>query len=118
MLTIVAVALVLGGLFFLVVAAVGVLRLPDVFTRSHAVSLTDSFGALLLLTGLAVYQGFTLNALKIIVVLALLYLLNPIIAHATVRAALRAGLRPWRRDQPTEGIYRRRETPIKQVSHP
>ena len=41
--------LILVGLFFLLVAAVGVLRLPDVFTRSHAVSLTDSLGAFFLL---------------------------------------------------------------------
>ena len=43
--TSVAIGLMLVGLFFLFVAAVGVLRLPDVFTRSHAVSLTDSLGA-------------------------------------------------------------------------
>lgn len=94
----IAIVMILIGLFFLFVAAVGVLRLPDVFTRSHAVSLTDSLGALFLLVGLAVYEGFSTNAVKILVVLVLLYLLNPVIAHATVRSARRTGLRPWRRD--------------------
>ena len=61
--------LILVGLFFLLVAAVGVLRLPDVFTRSHAVSLTDSLGALFLLGGLALYQGFSANLAKILLVL-------------------------------------------------
>lgn len=116
--SIIALTLIVAGLFFLLVAAVGILRLPDVFTRSHAVSLTDSFGALLLLTGLAVYQGFTQNALKIMVVLALLYLLNPIIAHATVRAALRAGLRPWRREQPGLSTEVHLKTPMEQGSRP
>ena len=90
--------LILVGLFFLLVAAIGVLRLPDVFTRSHAVSLTDSLGALFLLGGLALYQGFSANLVKILIVLVLLYLLNPVIAHATVRAAFRSGLKPWSRE--------------------
>lgn len=94
----IAIAMILVGLFFLFVAAVGVLRLPDVFTRSHAVSLTDSLGALFLLSGLAIYEGFSTNSVKILVVLVLLYLLNPVIAHATVRSARRTGLQPWRRD--------------------
>ena len=98
--SLIAIALILAGLFFLIVAAIGMLRLPDVFTRSHALSLTDSLGAFLLLAGLAIYQGFSLNLLKILVVLALLYLLNPVVSHATIRAALRSGLKPWVREQP------------------
>ena len=82
------------GLFFLVVAAVGMVRLPDVFTRSHAVALTDSLGAFFLLAGLAIHHGLTSNTFRILLVLALLYLLNPVISHATVRAALRSGQKP------------------------
>ena len=96
----IAIVLILAGLFFLIVAAVGMLRLPDVFTRSHALSLTDSLGAFLVMAGLAIYQGFNLNLLKILVVLALIYTLNPVISHATIRAALRSGLKPWVREQP------------------
>jgi multicomponent Na+:H+ antiporter subunit G len=89
--------LILIGLFFLFVAAIGVLRFPDVYTRSHAVSLTDSLGALFLLGGLALYEGLSTptNLARILVVLILLYLLNPVIAHATVRSAYRAGVPPW-----------------------
>ena len=89
-----AIALIVIGLFFLVVGSIGMLRLPDVFSRAHALSLTDSLGALFVLGGLAVYEGFTTNLLKIFVVLGLIYLLNPVIAHATIRAAYRSGLRP------------------------
>ena len=78
----------------LVVGSIGTLRLPDVFARSHALSLTDSLGAVLVLAGLAVYQGLSMNFLKIMVVLGLVYMLNPVIAHATIRAAYRAGVRP------------------------
>ena len=83
----------------MLVAAIGVVRLPDVFTRSHAVGLTDSVGASFLLMGLALYQGFSANLVRIVVVLALLYLLNPVITHATLRAALRSGLKPWSQEK-------------------
>ena len=89
-----AIGLIVFGLFFLVVGSIGMLRLPSVFARAHALSLTDSLGAVLVLAGLAVYQGFSMNFLKIMVVLGLVYMLNPVIAHATIRAAYRAGVRP------------------------
>lgn len=91
--TVLAIGLIVFGLFFLVVGSLGMLRLPNVFVRAHALSLTDSLGAVLVLAGLAVYQGFTMNSLKIMVVLVLVYLLNPVISHATIRAAHRSGLR-------------------------
>lgn len=98
--SLVGIGFILVGLFFVLVAAIGVLRLPDVYTRSHAVGLTDSVGAFFLLLGLALYQGLSPNLGKILVVLLLLYLLNPVITHATVRAALRSGLKPWSKEKP------------------
>jgi multicomponent Na+:H+ antiporter subunit G len=98
--SLIGIAFMVIGLFFLLVAAVGMIRLPDAFTRSHAVGLTDSVGALFLLTGLAFYQGFNANMVRILVVLALLYLLNPVITHASIRAALRSGMKPWSKENP------------------
>ena len=95
---ILAIIFIVAGLFFMIVSAVGVVRLPDVFSRSHAVSLTDSLGAFLMLFGVALHEGIGINALKILVVLVLLYILNPVISHATIRAALRAGLKPWEKE--------------------
>jgi len=95
---ILSVIFISAGLFFLIVAAIGVIRLPDVFSRSHAVSLTDSLGAFLMLVGIAFHDGLETSTLKILVVLALLYILNPVISHATIRAALRAGLKPWKKE--------------------
>ena len=94
----ISIVLILVGLFFLFAAAIGVLRLPDVYTRSHAVSLTDSLGAFFLLGGLAIYEGISTNLVKILVVLILLYLLNPVITHATVRSAFRSGVEPWTKE--------------------
>lgn len=97
---ILSILFIVTGLFFLIVAAIGVIRLPDVFSRAHAVSLTDSLGAFLMLAGIAIHEGLSRNLLKIIAVLALLYIQNPVITHATVRAALRVGLKPWQRETP------------------
>ena len=65
---IISIIFIIAGLFFLIVAAIGVVRLPDVFSRSHAVSLTDSLGAFLMLFGLALHEGLGINTLKILVV--------------------------------------------------
>ena len=98
--SILSIIFIVAGLFFLIVAAIGVIRFPDVFSRSHAVSLTDSLGAFLMLVGIAFHEGLGKSTLKILVVLALLYILNPVIAHATVRAALRSGVKPWKKETP------------------
>lgn len=91
--------LIVIGLFFLIVGSIGMLRLPDVFSRAHALSLTDSLGAFFVLAGLAVHQGISANLLKILVVLGLIYLLNPVVTHATIRAAYRSGLRPGKGEE-------------------
>jgi len=93
-----AMALMLVGLFFLLAGAIGVVRLPDVFSRSHAVGMTDSVGGLFTLSGLAIYQGVDGNMVRVLVVLGLLYLLNPVMTHATLRAALRSGVKPWTKE--------------------
>ena len=51
-----------------------------------------------MLVGIALHEGLGTNMLKILVVLALLYIINPVITHATVRAALRSGLKPWKKE--------------------
>ena len=95
---ILSIIFIVAGSFFLIIAAIGMIRLPDVFSRSHAVSLTDSLGAFLMLIGIALHEGLSTNMLKILVVLSLLYIINPVITHATIRAALRSGLKPWKKE--------------------
>jgi multicomponent Na+:H+ antiporter subunit G len=94
----VVIILILLGLFFLIVSAIGMVRLPDVYTRSHALGITDTLGVGLMLSALALHQGLTIDAVKTLLVLVLLYHLNPVICHVLVRAALRAGLKPWTRE--------------------
>lgn len=99
---ILAAILIAIGVWFLLVGTVGLLRLPDFFSRVHAIGKCDTLGAMLMLGGLALHyfalHGFareSLNALKIIVVVLFIFLANPTVTHALSRAALRSGLRPW-----------------------
>jgi multicomponent Na+:H+ antiporter subunit G len=90
--------LLVGGFFFHGVAALGVLRLPDFYTRLHAVSKAETLGVILTLGALVVWAGPGLLAAKLILVGAFLFLANPTSTHAIARAALRTGLEPWRRE--------------------
>ena len=77
------------------VSCVGLLRLPDVYTRAHAVGKSETLGALLVLAGLAIYNGLAVSTIKILVILVFIVIANPTAIHAILRAALRSGLEPW-----------------------
>lgn len=87
-------ALLLSGAFFYLVGMVGLFRFPDLFTRMHAVSVSDTLGVILLIFGMLLQAGFTLVAVKLIFVLVLLLVSGPVISHALARAALHDGQWP------------------------
>ncbi|GMR12744.1 MAG: monovalent cation/H(+) antiporter subunit G [Gemmatimonadota bacterium] len=89
---------IVGGLFFMVVGAIGVLRMPDVYTRLHAAGMTDTMGAGLILIGLTFQAGLTLVAVRLLLVWAFLLFTSPISTHALARAALSGGVEPFRVD--------------------
>jgi multicomponent Na+:H+ antiporter subunit G len=97
-----ALLLLAGGLFFHVVAALGVLRMPDFYTRLHALSKAETLGMLLTLAALAVWAGPSLTTVKVSFVAIFLFLANPTSTHAIARAAFRTGLEPWRREPDRE----------------
>jgi len=87
--------LLLGaGGFFCVVGALGLLRMPDFYTRMHAASVTDTLGAGFLLAGLALQAGFTLVTVKLAFVGLLIFFASPTATHALAKAALTRGLEP------------------------
>jgi multicomponent Na+:H+ antiporter subunit G len=88
--------LVAGGLAC-VVGAIGMLRMPDFYTRIHAASVSDAVGAGLVLAGLLLQAGWTLVALKLAVVGLLIFFTSPAATHALARAAMHRGLEPWTR---------------------
>lgn len=101
--------LVVGGGIVCLIGAIGMHRMPDLFTRMHATSVIDGLGAAMLLIGMALQLGFTLGALKLLIVLALLFFTSPIAAHALARGALHRGVRPKlaHEDQATRRVLAR-----------
>ena len=87
------VLLTLGGLSVLI-GGIGALRMPDLYTRVHAASVTDSMGALLVLLGIMLQAGWSLATIKLIAILLLLLLTSPTSSYALASAALLAGKRP------------------------
>lgn len=96
--TAVSMVLVSLGVFFLVAGAVGLVRFPDFYTRMHAAGKCDTLGSLLVLTGLAVHQGFDLASVKLIIVAVLIFITSPTATHAIARAAHRNQVPWWTRE--------------------
>ena len=84
----------LGGGFFVLAGGVGVVRLPDVYTRSHAAGMTDTLGAGLILIGLMLQGGFTLVTVKLILILVFIFFTSPTSTHALIHTAHASGVRP------------------------
>lgn len=85
---------VASGSAFIVIGAVGMVRMPDVFTRMHAASVIDTVGAGLLVAGLILQAGPGLVALKLGFIFALFVFTGPVVSHALAQAALHAGTVP------------------------
>lgn len=92
--TVLAWLLIGGGGFFFIVSAIGINRMPDVFTRLHAASVGETFGAGLMLLGMMVVAGFSLVSAKLLLLLLFLWFMGPVATHAIARAALQAGEKP------------------------
>ena len=85
----------LGGIFFFFTATVGLLRFPDFFARLHATGKGDTLAVILCLIGLAIYEGVSVTALKIIFIAVFMALAQPTATHAISKAAMRRGVKPW-----------------------
>lgn len=90
-------AFMLTGSAVIIVGSVGLLRMPDFYTRSHAAGMTDTLGAALILAGLAVEAGWSLNLARLVFIFIFLLFTGPTACHALTRAAFASGLRPWTR---------------------
>ncbi len=82
----------LAGAIFCVIGGIGILRLPDLYTRTHAATITDTLGAGLMLLGLMGYGGLSLVTVKLVLIIILLWVTSPTIAHALVKAAHAQGV--------------------------
>ncbi len=87
------ICLVAGGAFC-IVGAVGLLRMPDFYTRMHAASVIETLGVGLILLGLVLQAGVSLVAVKLLIIGLLIFFASPTATHALARAAMARGQKP------------------------
>jgi multicomponent Na+:H+ antiporter subunit G len=100
--SVLAIILIVTGVFFFTTATIGLLRFPDFYTRMHATGKGDTLGALLILAGLALYNlhhGFSVDAIlvsiKILFIALFIFIANPTATHAITKAGLDCSVKPW-----------------------
>lgn len=84
----------LAGGAFLLVGGLGLIRLPDFYSRLHAAGIIDTMGAELILFGMMVQAGFSLVTVKLLLIGVIIFITSPTATHAVANAALVAGLEP------------------------
>ena len=82
------------GSFFCFTGALGLLRFPDFFSRTHAAGITDTMGAGLILIGLMLQSGWGLVLPKLLLILLFSLLASTTASHAMAKAALKSGSKP------------------------
>ncbi len=87
--------LLMAGSFFVVTGGIGLVRMPDFFTRLHPSGLVDTMGATLIVAGLVLQAEEWQVSVKLLLVLVFLYFTGPTATHAVAHAALVGGLKPW-----------------------
>ncbi len=93
--------LLVSGLFFFFAGAVGILRFPDFYSRLHPAGKLDTMGLFTTMMAMALWVvhewtlGAILTALKILLIVAFVFITSPTATHAIVDAGVRAGLLPW-----------------------
>ena len=84
----------LAGSFFAIVGGIGIVRLPEFFSRLHGGGVTDTGGAGLIVFGLLFQGGFSLVTIKLLMILFFLLVTSPTSCHALAKSALTQGLEP------------------------
>ncbi len=98
------------GCFLMVVAAVGLVRFPDFYSRIHPAGKCDTLGQSFVLLGLVVHTGFSLVSVKLLIIMAFIYLANPMATHFIAKAAYRTSLEPWEKARPGVLLEEQRES--------
>ncbi len=84
----------LSGVALMLIGGIGLLRLPDVFTRMHGAGMIDTLGLGLILVGLMFQAGLTLVTAKLFLIVVFVLFTSPTTTHALARACLHGGVRP------------------------
>lgn len=91
----IACALLLLGSVFSLLAAIGVIRLPDLYTRMHAASKAGALGGGLILLAIALMSHDSAVAIRAVIGIIFLLLTTPVAAHLLAKASLSSGHAPY-----------------------
>ncbi|MBL4907543.1 MAG: monovalent cation/H(+) antiporter subunit G [Sneathiella sp.] len=86
--------LLLAACIFLLITGLGMLRLPDLYTRIHAGGMADTLATFLVCLGLALQSGLTLTTIKLLFIVAFVFFTSPTSTYALAQASFVAGLKP------------------------
>lgn len=88
---VVIVLMLIGGAFFFGVGALGLIRLPDAFSRMHATAKSDTLGAGLILSAFIVHYGMQTASLQVGAIIVFIAVSTPVATHLVARAVYRSG---------------------------
>lgn len=91
-----------SGVLFLLAGGIGLVRMPDFYTRCHAAGVTDTGATLLIIVGLMLQAGLTLVTVKLALILVFLFFTSPTATHALAHAAYTGGMRPEKAQDTTD----------------
>jgi len=77
------------------IGAMGIVRLPDVYNRLHAQTVSIVGGAIMVLLGISLIEGLSLYSLKALTIALFIFLTSPVGSHAIARAAHKSGVKLW-----------------------
>ncbi len=84
---ILAIILLFGGLFFLVVGVVGLIRLPDIYNRLHALGKCDTMGSGMIILGMVLIVPGMTNVVKLLLMIIFTLAINPVMTHLITKTA-------------------------------
>ena len=82
------------GVIALLIGSLGLIKLPDVYCRIHAVGMIDTAGASFIILGMIIQQGFSLVSFKLALIGVFLFFTSPIATHAVAQVAHKMGIKP------------------------
>ena len=82
------------GVVALLIGSLGLIRLPDVFCRIHAVGMIDTAGASFIILGMVIHEGLSLVSVKLVLIGVFLFFTSPIATHAVAQVAYKMGVKP------------------------
>ncbi len=86
-----------------IIGGIGLLRFPDVYSRLHAVGVTDTGCASLILLGLGLQSGWSFESVKLLFIYAFLFFTSPASSFSLGNGAWQHKIKPWSKDQSTKG---------------